>query len=188
MLGARGGAGAQGAWRRAGLWMKAGLLVTEYGLEAGLMTGVGSPRRGDAGAPQAWGRRAGLVGAGFEAAEPGEGRGERQKAGPDREALKSREPRLQGEVRVCVAKKGRALGRRRELLEGRDSSSPPWASWAVALSAGGGERCDFTAGHHGRGGSPPRVHTRPPHTFGGPAVRCEQASNEGREGGRALER
>lgn len=102
-------------------------MVTEYGLEAGLMTGVGSPRRGDAGAPQAWGRRAGLVGAGSVTAEPGEGRGERQKAGPDREALKSREPRLRGEVRVRVrvAKRGRALGRRRELLEGRDSNRPP---------------------------------------------------------------
>lgn len=126
------------------------------------MTGVGSPRRGGAGAPQAWGRRTGLVGAGSVTAEPGEGRGERQKAGPAREAPKSREPRLQGEVRVRVAKSCRALGRRRELFEGRDSSRPPWASWAVALSAGGGERCGFAAGHHGRGESPPRVHTRPP--------------------------
>jgi hypothetical protein len=115
------------------------------------MTGVGSPRRGGAGAPQAWRRRAGLVGAWSVAAEPGEGRGESQKAGPAREALEFWEPRLQGEVRVRVAKRGGALRRRRELLESRDPSGPPWASWAAALSAGGREQCGLVAGHHGRG-------------------------------------
>lgn len=119
-------------------------------------------------------------------AEPEEGRDERQKAGPAREALESRELRLRGEVRVCVAKRGGALGSRRELLEGRDPSRPPGASWAAALqvvqSTGAPPR-----GIMGEGISTPGPQT-PFHTLGGPAVRCEQASNGGPERGRALER
>lgn len=117
-------------------------------------------------------------------AEHGEGRGERQKAEPAREVPKSGEPRLQGEVRVRVAKRGGALGRRQKLLEGRDSSRVLWPwlclRWWRALWFRRGALWE-------RGISTPGPHT-PSHTFGGPAVRCEQAANGGREGGRALDR
>lgn len=87
---------------------------------------------------------------------------------------------LQGEVRVHKAKRGGAMWRRRELLEGRDTSRLGFLGcgsvcgwWRVLW---------FRRGASWERGSPPPGYSRS-HTLGGPAVRCEQAPNGGREGG-----